>query len=334
MYKLEEINAIHFELTESCNLRCPMCDRNDKSGRTNKYLKGRQLFLDDIRNGFPPNILKQIKRSIICGNYGDPILAIDMLDILKYFKLHNPDMVISVNTNGYAKNTSWWKELAPIVSRIKFGIDGLEDTHDIYRKGSDWDIIIRNAKAFIDAGGTAVWDYIIFGHNEHQIEEARKLSEELGFKEFITKKTGRITEGTGLTRPKLKENINKSIEKENRLIEIYGSKENYFNKTKVSCSRWNMNQMYVSAEGLVLPCCWIAGQLYKWWEKEKTNEVWKYIDVEKVNIKTSSLKEIFESGVFDKIEASWSLPTIEEGKLKICSLKCGEEIDHFGDQFK
>ena len=37
---------------------------------------------------------------------------------------------------------------------------------------------MENVNAFISAGGTAYWKFLIFKHNEHQVEEAKKLSEQ------------------------------------------------------------------------------------------------------------------------------------------------------------
>ena len=44
--------------------------------------------------------------------------------------------------------------------------------------------IIKNAQAFIDAGGYAVWKMIKFDHNEHQVEDCRALAKNLGFQRF------------------------------------------------------------------------------------------------------------------------------------------------------
>ena len=73
-----------------------------------------------------------------------------------------------------------------------FGIDGLEDTNHIYRQGTVFKQIIRNVKAFIQAGGRAQWDFIVFKHNEHQVEKAGELSKKLGFEIFSIKRSNRF----------------------------------------------------------------------------------------------------------------------------------------------
>ena len=50
-------------------------------------------------------------------------------------------------------------------------------------------------KSFIEAGGRARWDFLVFDFNEHQVDEARKLSEEWGFEKFIVKKSSRFITG-------------------------------------------------------------------------------------------------------------------------------------------
>jgi len=221
----------------------------------------------------------------------------------------------------------------------------LSDTHSLYRQGSDFDVVMKNASTFIKAGGYAIWDYLVFGHNEHQIEEARQLSNVYGFKEFVVKKTGRFFSNiklkgkekhVGLTKPKQKDNLNKSLNKEQLIIDKYGSIEKYLDQTKIDCKVLKQKEVYISAEGVVLPCCWLAGQMYKWYLPEKSSEIWKIINQfgNVINIKHNSLENIFETFLFDDIKHTWNLSSLKKGKLKICALKCGVELDQFGDQYK
>jgi len=344
MYNYKDIRSVHIELTEMCNLACLMCDRNKNGNEVNQYLEGRTLSFEDVHRIFPPSFIKQLNKVYFCGNYGDPILARDLLQICKYLRYHNEKLNIGVITNGCSKPTLWWIELEKVVSYVRFGIDGLEDTHKIYRQNAIWSLIIRNAKVFIDAGGYAIWDYLIFGHNEHQVEEARGLAKELGFKEFVAKKTGRFfsniklqgkDEHQGLTKPKLEKNINKSLTKEEQIAEKYGSMDEYLNKTKINCKVLKNKEIYISAEGIVLPCCWLAGQMYKWYLEPKEAQIWDVIEdlKDEINIKNKSLENIFKTGIFEKIASRWENSTDIE-KLKTCALKCGEELDQFSDQFK
>jgi sulfatase maturation enzyme AslB (radical SAM superfamily) len=319
-----------------------MCDRNINGGKVNQFLKGHELTLEDIKKVFTTYFCNQLERIYFCGNYGDPIIAKDLLESLQYLKEQNNKLKLSVITNGSARSEYWWKNLAKVTSSVRFGIDGLSDTNEIYRQGASWTKIILNVKAFINAGGYAIWDYLVFGHNEHQIEEARKLSKRLGFKEFVVKKTGRFfsnlkLEGKnthkGLEKPS-EDNINPALKKEKMIKEKYGSMEKYLDQTDIKCKVQKNNEIYLSAEGIVLPCCWLAGQMYKWYLPKKSTEIWEYVDQKQHNIHNHTIKEIFETGLFDHIEETWNKKSLWDGKLKTCALKCGKELDQFGDQYK
>lgn len=342
MYNLEDVRVIHLEMTEKCNLACLMCDRNINGGKVNPYLNDREISLDVFQNAVQP-IIQQLERVYMCGNYGDPILAKDTLKILEYLRWENPSIKLSMITNGCSKPTVWWREVAGLVNSVRFGIDGLQDTHKIYRQGAIWDLIMRNAQAYIDAGGYAIWDYLVFGHNEHQVEEARELSKKLGFSEFVVKKTGRFfsniklkgkDEHMGITKPKLEENVNKSLKKEKKIIDKHGSVDKYLDNTGIDCKVMKNKEIYISAEGIVLPCCWLAGQMYKWYMKPQSAQVWEFIDKDRLNINTRSLREILSDRTFNNIMDSWDQPSVALGKSKVCAMKCGYELDQFGDQFK
>ena len=116
----------------------------------------------------------------MCGNHGDPIIAKDTKDIFKFLRQANPSLNLSLFTNGSAQNQDWWLELSSLVDKVHFSIDGLEDTNSIYRRGTHFNKIMDNAKSYIKGGGTAVWDYIVFQHNEHQVELARQQAKKHG----------------------------------------------------------------------------------------------------------------------------------------------------------
>ena len=167
MYDYTDIRTVHLEITEKCNAACPMCARNINGGEDNPWLQNSELSLTDIITIFPDRFIQQLNHMFMCGNYGDPIVAKDTLKVFKHFRSVNPTIYLSMNTNGSARTKQWWKDLAEVIGTdgyVIFSIDGLEDTNYLYRKNTIWDKIMENAKSFIDAGGIAHWEYIVFEH--------------------------------------------------------------------------------------------------------------------------------------------------------------------------
>lgn len=193
------VGVMHLELTSRCNLLCPMCGRTTgMDGNEIKLKKRDDLDLTDTDPKVIQQALEDMKPFLpnhvfINGNYGDPIMYPHLLEVVKMCKdMGVPQVTLS--TNGSAQTEAWWIELATMMrkpDKVIFAIDGLEDTNHLYRVNSKWNIIMRNAKAFIEHGGVARWDFIGFEHNEHQIEEARQLAEDMGFVKFRYKKSNR-----------------------------------------------------------------------------------------------------------------------------------------------
>ena len=193
--KKNEIKALHIEVTSKCNVACPMCTRNIYGSVNNPHLPLKEITFKDINKFFPKKFISQLNHVMFCGVYGDPIMAKDLLSIVAYFK-DNGCKNIWIHTNGSARKPQWWKQIATYFQdpedQMAFGIDGLEDTNQLYRRRSNFKKIIANATAFISAGGTARWDFLVFKHNEHQVEEAKNLAHKLGFSKFRVRKTSRF----------------------------------------------------------------------------------------------------------------------------------------------
>jgi len=359
MYRYEDIKTIHLENTQNCQASCPMCDRNQNGGAVNPHIDLSELTLEDAKSIFEPEFIAQLNTMYMCGNLGDPIVARDTLEIFKYFRDHNPNMWLSMNTNAGAKSVEWWKELANVFGRhgaVIFSVDGLRDTNHLYRQGVVWDNVERNMQAFIAAGGRARWDFLIFEHNQHQVEYARTYSKILGFEKFVAKKTGRFVtsksekkeshqavnrkgEKTAELKKPDEKYLNKALSKHDILVNKYGSMDAYYDVAPIICKVKDDGNLFITAEGLAMPCCWTAGRMYKWWNKDpKVEQIWDFIEAvggkDAISAKKNGLRAVFETGIFNNIERSWNKSSCNEGKLKVCSMKCGAEFDPFGEQFK
>jgi len=319
MYEYKDIRTIHLEVTQNCQASCPMCDRNQNGGALNPHINLDELTIGDVKRIFTPEFIAQLNTMYMCGNLGDPIVARDTLEIFTYFREHNPNMWLSMNTNN-------------------------------------WDNVYRSMKAFIAAGGRARWDFLIFEHNQHQVDEAKELSQTMGFEKFVAKKTGRFisansekkethqavdrkgNQTTELKKPEEKY-VNSALKKQTMLEIKYGSMDNYYEQTPIRCKVKDEGSLFITAEGLALPCCWTAGRMYKWWNKDpKQEQIWKFIEFaggkDAINAKIHGLERVFKTEIFTLIEDSWQETSYESGRLKVCAMKCGIEFDPFAEQFK
>jgi MoaA/NifB/PqqE/SkfB family radical SAM enzyme len=388
MYKYDEIRTVHLEMTDNCNAACPMCARNINGGQDNPQLPGTELFISDIKKIFNVEFIKQLDRLYMCGNYGDPIAAKDTLEAFAYFREHNPKMSLSMHTNGSAKKPEWWAELAQVIDKkgyVVFSVDGLDDTNHLYRQNTIFSKIMENAQAFIDAGGRARWDYIVFAHNEHQVDEAEALAIKMGFEKFQFKKSARFfSNASGVTKemhqaanrkgiatallqpPTNIKYRNSALDELGKIaksdvIKFLPSKqedltgltypqtfqrdeekkkpmEKYWDEVPIKCKVAEEKSVYITAEGIVQPCCWTAGQMYVWYWTLKGGQIWNLIDQvgkENLDARNSSLEEVV-NGQFmqDLVPSSWNKLSCAEGKLAVCAKTCGTKHDAFSAQFK
>jgi len=183
--------SLHIEPTTDCNARCPQCMRH--SGASPNLKEGLSITewsAKDIAKTLDDPYFKNLKKVLINGNYGDIVKHTHPKEFINEFLKRNIE--VHINTNGGAQHINFWKWLGTNNVLIEFGIDGLEDTHHLYRRNTRFDVIINNAKCFINEGGTAIWTMNVFRHNEHQVDDCKMLAKELGFKKFKARSSNRF----------------------------------------------------------------------------------------------------------------------------------------------
>jgi len=328
-----EISQIHLELTEKCNAACPICLRTESRGLHPKpYIGKQELTLPDIKRFFTPTIRDQLQEVHMCGSYGDPIMARDCLEIARYFSTEKCE--VSISTNGSARGVKWWAELGRVLcksrnSRVDFHIDGLADTNSFYRRNTHFDKIIDNARAYIHSGGRANWEFIPFKHNEHQLEEARKLSISLGFHRFTVKKSNWMF-SKGKTKIPFSTASGKQYYLEapsdsQRPKPLKDRPQDVFSgpATKsIQCLARQNKEIYVSCEGIVYPCCWTARYGRDIYLDRKTvdgfSTLFKQHDGRRhFNIRTHSLEQILQSDFFAQLAKKW-----KNREPAVCYRKC------------
>ena len=204
--------SLQIELSNVCNALCPTCKRNTVDWQVLKsmYEDNIDITLENLpvinvpevseapNIYLKPNIIKDIVQSNVfktidniqfVGTIDDPLASPHLLEILEIFLVAKPNITFHLHTNGSLRSPSFFTKLAKYFkigtgNVVSFSIDGLEDTNHLYRRNCQWKKIIENATAFINAGGRAKWQFIEFKWNKHQLDEAKQLSEQMGFFKF------------------------------------------------------------------------------------------------------------------------------------------------------
>ena len=323
---VDTINHMNAELSNYCNAACPMCARFDSDQNlVPEITNNRHTTLDDMKNKIGTKVIKNLKMFRSCGNVGDGTMNPECLDIYEFVKKTNPKATLTLNTNGGARNPEFFTEMAKLGVVITFSIDGLQDTNHLYRRNVKWDKVMTNVKSFIDSGGIAIWDYLIFKHNEHQSDKAEAMANQLGFVSFNRKTTTRWDdfdkEGNWIQREKIQLD-DYSLEKpESKKAMAYAIERDYKKQTvsqnKIVCKSFANNnvEIFLHANGNVSPCCWL-GDL-KLHESKNIIE-----DYNSVNIHHNSLQKILEGRYFQEI---WKgiQGQVQKYKLQTCQQVCG-----------
>ena len=287
MLTLRNIKVLHLEPTDVCQIACPLCSREtdpefDKSQR-------HHLTIDQILQHFSLDDIAKIDKMFMCGSYGDPAAGRQTLEIYRWFRSINPKIVLGMNTNGALQNTAWWQELAGILNQtqdyVVFSIDGLEDTNHIYRVNCNWSKLTENVSAFINAGGQAHWDMLVYRHNQHQVADAEQLAQSMGFKWFRAKVS---------KRPFV-----------NQLEFPIGWIKTGERTGPIQCHALEEQSLYIDAQGRVSPCCWLGSRQSNFvtnfeevqlsWNTNNPNPVCKNVcstSYNKTNFKSQWQKEI------------------------------------------
>ena len=187
--------------------------------------------------------------------------------------------------------------------------------------------IINNASAFIHVGGDARWDMLVFAHNEHQVDDCEKMSKQLGFKGFSIKHTTRFKDGKFDVLDD-NYNITHTLLPSSKSLEMIEPAKQAMQEIlpTITCKAKQDNQMYISANGNVSPCCWLD---LEWIPQHSAQRIDYMVKIGKFpNLHKQSLKEIFDSNFFNKISSCWTSTGIKE-----CSKQCGN-FDKLNAQFE
>lgn len=319
----------HIEISSKCTLACPRCARQEVPDT----LVNTELGLEFFQRNFTPEFIKtNVEKITFCGDDGDPIYAHDLIPVIKYIKDIKPTVEIVIVTNGSHKKIEWWRKLADTltgIDSVHFSIDGYDqDSNQLYRVNSDWESTILGLQVLRKHSNVQiVWAAIAFSFNEESIETTKDYACRLGVDRFQLTRSTKFAKIYSLYGPNDRlQPANKFISSGQRFereitdftfrsnptpvinYTLYNSvKDNTL--IKPLCSVGNKG-LYISAQGLLYPCCWVANRY-------NHNNEWQEI-AHKFDLNKRSLSECLNDQFWVKDFQSY--------KWRECQTKCASNV--------
>ena len=223
----------NIDASHRCIFRCPQCIRQKISSQ--EQIK-RSFDLEE--HNFK-KILDYYDYGItFCGQISDPIYHPKFLNLLKMCDENKTKVRIA--TVGSGKSDAWWDEAYSYnvgSSAWFFGVDGIDKKSELYRIGSNFDDVWKRMRQGRDLGHVIVWQYIIFGYNEHEIDRAIEIAKEEDFA-IVLINTNR---GFNPNRALLRKNVDFQLTSPDQKYQENLLKKEWWGYASDSFLRWRKN---------------------------------------------------------------------------------------------
>lgn len=167
--------------TSACQLRCPFCP----TGMGRNVRPKAVLSLERFRR-----LMDELGPALIhidFMNWGEPLLHKDLWEMVALAKRHRIDTMVSTNLNALPEGAED-RLVSSGLDRLVLSIDGLtQQTYEKYRVGGDFAKVTDNLRRIVEArrrlgrrNPWIVWQFLVFKHNEHEIDSVRETALRLG----------------------------------------------------------------------------------------------------------------------------------------------------------
>lgn len=261
--------AISVEPTTSCNLRCPQCPSGLRS-----FSRPVGMLQGDLYKGIIDDLAPTLAYLILYFQ-GEPYLNPDFLDMVAY--AHKKKIYTATSTNAhYLKPENAKKTVESGLDRVIISIDGTtEDTYKKYRIGGSLEKVLEGTKNLVAAKRAAksstphiIWQFIVFKHNEHQIEDMKALAKEYGVDELGIK-TAQVYDY---------ETSDELIPENEKYSRYTKQEDGYKIKNKLMNHCWKLwHSCVITWDGLVVPCCFDKDATHQLGDLKLNtfNEIWR-----------------------------------------------------------
>ena len=241
--------SISFEPTTSCNLRCPECPSGLRA-----FTRPTGMLQEDFFTKTINEIHKELLYLIFYFQ-GEPYLNTDFLKMVRHAADHKIYTATSTNAH-YLNDENAKKTIESGLDRLIISIDGTtQETYKQYRVGGNLEKVIAGAKNIVkwkkelnSKTPFIIFQFLVVKHNEHQIEDVKRLGKEIGVDQ-VRFKTAQVYDYVNDPNNLIPVNEKYSRYKKNK----DGS---FKSKNKMANHCWKLQHANVITwDGLVVPCC-------------------------------------------------------------------------------
>jgi radical SAM protein with 4Fe4S-binding SPASM domain len=249
--------SISFEPTTSCNLRCPECPSGLRAFTRPTGMLQKDFFKETI-----DDVYKELLYLIFYFQ-GEPYLNPSFLEMVKYAS--DKGIYTATSTNAhYLTDDAAKKTVESGLDRLIISIDGTtQDSYEQYRVGGNLEKVIAGAKNIVkwkkelnSKTPFVFFQFLVVKHNEHQIEDIKKLAKEIGVDE-VRFKSAQVYDYENDPNNLIPVNEKYSRYKRNA-DGSFKAKNKFANR----CWKlWHAN--VITWDGLVVPCCFDKDAMHR-----------------------------------------------------------------------
>jgi radical SAM protein with 4Fe4S-binding SPASM domain len=240
---------------------------------------------------------------------GEPYLNPDFLDMVKYANAKKIYTATSTNAH-YLTDENAKRTVESGLDRLIISLDGTtQDIYQQYRIGGNIEKVLQGARNIVkwkkelkSKTPYIFFQFLVVKPNEHQIEEVKRLTKEIGVDDvkFKTAQIYDFEHGNPLI-PTIDKYSRYALQKDGT----------YKIKNKLANHCWKLqHSCVISWDGLVVPCCF---------DKDATHQLG--------DLKTKSFKEIWHNEQYKNFR---KLLSVSRKNIDICA-NCSDGTKVWGD---
>ena len=247
---------VSIEPTTSCNLRCPQCPSGLR-----EFTRPTGMLND----AFFQSLILQLKQHLFSLTFyfqGEPYLNPDFLKMVAFANAQGIYTITSTNAH-YLNAESAKATINSRLNELIISLDGSQqESYSKYRVGGQFEKVIEGTQHILQQKKAVkshfphvVWQFIVFKHNESEIQDIKRLGKKLGVNE-VRIKTAQIYDY---------EHGEEWIPENPKYSRYEKTKAGTFKiKNKLLNQCWRMWQgCVITWDGKVVPCCFDKDAKYR-----------------------------------------------------------------------